>query len=94
MHETDNRHLPRWRAPADVDDMRRYQTRAVKSAERLLYDAYERGDDDTALKAVTRLTQAVQCYLKVLQVHDLEERVEALEEQMQSQPATNGIRRN
>ena len=89
-----DRHLPKWRAPADVGDMRRYQTRAVKAAERLLYDAYERGDDDTALKAVTRLTQAVQCYLKVLQVHDLEERVEALETAMQSQPRANGLPRN
>jgi len=89
-----DRHLPKWRAPADVDDMRRYQTRAVKAAERLLYDSYERGDNDTALKAVTRLTQAVRCYLKVLQVHDLEERVEALEDAMQSQRTTNGLPRN
>ena len=78
-----DRHLPKWRAAADVGDMRRYQTRAVKAADRLLYDAYERGDDETALKAVTRLTQAVRCYLKVLQVHDLEERVEALEQAME-----------
>lgn len=84
-----DRHLPKWRAPADVGDMRRYQARAVKAAERLLYDAYERGDDDTALKAVTRLTQAVQCYLKVL-VHDLEERVEAPEDALRTaSPATD-----
>lgn len=74
----------------DVDDLRRYQTRSIKAAERILYDAYERGDDDMALKASTRITQAVQAYLKVLQVGELEERVKALE-QAQEQRSANGI---
>jgi hypothetical protein len=71
--------LPRWRAPIDLDSLPRYSTRAVKAAERILYDAYEAGDDDMALKAVTRLTQAVQTHLKALEAAELEERVSALE---------------
>lgn len=86
---TDN-HLPQWRAPMDGEDLRRYQTRAVKAAERILYDSYEEGDRDAALKAVTRLTQAVQCYLRVLEAHELEERVAALEEAQERREATNG----
>jgi uncharacterized small protein (DUF1192 family) len=89
----DENHLPRWRAPVDVDDLTRYQTRAVKAANRMMYDAFERGDVDTALKANTRLTQAVQTCLKVLQVGELEERVQALE-QAQEQRSTNGIMHN
>ena len=64
----------------DTADLRRYVNRAVKAAERIMYDSYERGDTDTALKAVTRLTQAAQTYLKVLEADELEARVEALEE--------------
>jgi len=71
--------LPRWRAPIDLDSLPRYSTRAVKAAERMLYDAYKRGDDEMALKAVTRLTQAVQTHLKALEAAELEERVSALE---------------
>ena len=77
--------LPRWRAPIDTDSLPRYSTRAVKAAERILYDAYEAGDDEMALKAVTRLTQAVQTHLKALEAAELEERVSALEEALNSQ---------
>jgi hypothetical protein len=72
-------HLPKWRANMDTGDLRRYVTRAVKAAERIMYDAYGRGDEDLALKACTRLTQAAQTYLKVLEADELEERIEALE---------------
>lgn len=72
--------LPRWRATLDVQDLQKRQTRSVKAAERILYDAYERGDEELALKAVTRLTQAVQTYLKVLEAAELEDRLAALEE--------------
>jgi hypothetical protein len=72
--------LPRWRAPIDLDSLPRYSTRALKAAERILYDAYEAGDDEMALKAVTRLTQAVQTHLKALEATELEERLSALEE--------------
>ena len=93
----DDNHLPKWRAPMDTSDLRRYVMRAVKTAERIMYDAYERGDDDTALKACTRLTQAGQTYLKVLEADELEERIEALEERVEEQrTAANGhaYRRN
>ena len=83
--ESDERHLPKWRANMDVSDLRRYTMRAVKTAERIMYDSYERGDTDTALKAVTRLTQAAQTYLKVLEADELEERIEALEAWQQAQ---------
>lgn len=72
--------LPRWRATADVDDLARHATRAVKAAERILYDSYAEGDRSMALKAVTRLTQAVQAHTKVLELADLADRMEALEE--------------
>lgn len=71
--------LPRWRATADVKDLARHATRAVKAAERILYDSYADGDRDMALKAVTRLTQAVQAHTKVLELADLADRLEALE---------------
>ncbi|NBB85240.1 MAG: hypothetical protein GVY12_03325 [Bacteroidetes bacterium] len=77
--------LPRWRAQIDTDALPRYSTRAVKAAERILYDTYERGDDEMALKAVTRLTQAVQTHLKALEAAELEERVRALEDALSRQ---------
>jgi hypothetical protein len=89
---TDNdQHLPRWRVPVDVDDLRRYQTRAVKAAEKIMYRAFAEGDMDTALKANTRLTQAVQTYLKVIQAHDLEERITALEEAQERQQSNGTV---
>ena len=95
--DTDGRHLPKWRANMDTGDLRRYVMRAVKTAERIMYDSYEAGDDDTALKAATRLTQAAQTYLKVLEADELEERIEALEETVEQRAAqANGhtYRRN
>jgi hypothetical protein len=88
----DRETLPKWRASMDVSDLRRYTTRAVKTAERIMYDAYDEGDTDTALKAVTRLTQAAQTYLKVLEADELEARIEALEEAVAN--SHSGIRRN
>jgi hypothetical protein len=79
--------LPRWRANMDASDLRRYVMRAVKASERIMYDAYDRGDDDLALKAATRLTQAAQTYLKVLEADDLEERIEAIEAALENQTA-------
>jgi uncharacterized small protein (DUF1192 family) len=93
----DDHHLPKWRKPIDTGDLRRYVMRAVKTAERIMYDAYEGGDKETALKACTRLTQAGQTYLKVLEADELEERIEALEETVEQRAAqTNGhtYRRN
>ena len=80
----------------DASDLRRYTMRAVKAAERIMYDSYERGDTDTALKAVTRLTQAAQCYLKVLEADELEERIEAIEERLNEREsrASVGIHSN
>jgi hypothetical protein len=76
----------------DTTDLRRYVNRAVKASERIMYDAYERGEDDLALKAATRLTQAAQTYLKVLEADELEDRIEALEKTVAN--SHNGIRRN
>jgi len=63
----------------DTEDLRRYVNRAVKAAERIMYDAYERGDDELALTAATRLTQAVRCYLEAVEATDIEDRISALE---------------
>jgi uncharacterized small protein (DUF1192 family) len=69
----------------DTTDLRRYVNRAVKTAERIMYDAYDAGDTDTALKAVTRLTQAAQAYLKVIEADELEARIAALEKWVEEQ---------
>lgn len=76
----DDWHLPEWRSPMDLDATRRRQMRAVKAAERIMYDSYERGDVETALKACTRLTQAVRCYIRVLEAQEFEDRISRLEE--------------
>jgi len=84
MAESDgDRHLPEWRAPMDLEGARRRQMRAVKTAERIMYDAYEEGDDELALTAATRLTQAVRCYVKVVEASEIEERISALESAVQ-----------
>ena len=85
--------LPKWRAPLDVEDVQRYTTRAVKAAERIMYDAYAAGDYELALKACTRLTQAAQTYLKVREAGEMEERVEALERAVEAR-STNGLHVN
>ena len=71
--------LPKWRAPLDPSDLMRYATRAVKTAERIMYDAYQDGERELALKACTRLTQAAQTYVRVVEAAELEERVAKLE---------------
>jgi hypothetical protein len=76
----DENNLPRWCKLDTVEDLRRRQMRALKTAERIMYESYENGDMEGALKAATRLTQAARCYLKTVEAHELEERVEALEE--------------
>lgn len=88
--EPEGKHLPKWRATMDTGDLRRYVTRAVKCAERVMYDAYERGDEERALTAATRLQQAARTYLKVLEADELEERIERLEEWAEGQSTTNG----
>jgi hypothetical protein len=74
----------------DVNDLRRYMTRAVKCAERIMYDAYDDGDRETALKAVTRLTQASHALLKVVEADELVARVEALEAAMEERQNARG----
>jgi len=83
--------LTKWRKLGTAEDARRLQWRAVKTAERIMYKAYDRGDEEQALKALTRLNQANQTYLKVLEADELEERIEALEEAVANSAA---VRRN
>lgn len=78
-NSSDGRHLPRWNKLDDLEDARRRQMRAVKTAERIMYDAYEEGDDELALTAATRLTQAVRCYVKVVEASEIEQRISSLE---------------
>jgi L-rhamnose isomerase len=77
--EGGERHLPRWNKLDTLEDARRRQMRAVRTAERIMYDAYERGDTETALKAATRVTQGVRCYVKVVEASEFEARIQALE---------------
>jgi hypothetical protein len=76
----DENRLPKWCKLDSVEDVRRRQMRALKTAERIMYDAYENGDTDTALKAATRVTQATRCYLKTVEADEVMDRLEALEE--------------
>jgi len=85
----EDRHLPRWNKLDDLEDARRRQMRAVKTAERIMYEAYEAGKTDLALTASTRLTQAVRCYLKVMEATDFEKRIERLEEALNADPLSD-----
>lgn len=78
--------LTRWRKAGDLEDVRRLQWRAIKMAERVAYDP--RSTRSEVLQASTRITQAVRCYLKVLEADDLLERIEALEDAFETR--TNG----
>lgn len=78
MSDEEN-HLPRWRAVGNLSDVRRLQWRAVKAAERIVYDAYEDGDREECRKAVTSLSNAVRAYMSVVEAEDLEQRIERLE---------------
>lgn len=77
---SEDRHLPRWRALDGTEDVRRRTMRAMRAAERILYDAYDRGDQETALSACTRLQQCARTYLKALEVDELESRLERVEQ--------------
>jgi hypothetical protein len=92
MSDDNTPHLPRWRALMDVGDAMRLQMRAVKAAERLMYDAYERGDREACRKAANTVTQASRAYVKMAEVHELEARVERLERlhERLTNPETNG----
>jgi uncharacterized small protein (DUF1192 family) len=68
----------RWRKPGDLPDVQRIAWRAMKLAEHVAYD--EGATKAEILTASSRLTQAVQAYLKVLEYAELEERLSALEE--------------
>ena len=89
---SEEQHLPRWRSPMAPADLMRYATRAVKAAERIMYDSYAEGDREMTLKAVTRLTQAAQMYARVVEVAELEERVAAIEASLEARK--NGIHVN
>jgi len=67
----------RWRKPGDLPDVQRIAWRAMKLAEHVAYD--DRATKAEILTASSRLTQAVQAYLKVLEYAELEERLSALE---------------
>lgn len=94
MTDDQDRHLPRWRAPMDVEDARRYQTRAIKAAERIMYEAYEAGDDAMTLKAATRVTQGVQTLIRVIEAGEIVERIERLEEIVEKQQRNGAFHRN
>jgi hypothetical protein len=78
--DSNEKSLPKWCALDSVEDVRRRQMRAVKTAERVMYDAYENGDLDRALTAATRLTQATRAYLKTVEAHEVVDRLDALED--------------
>lgn len=68
----------------DLSDARRLQWRAVKAAERLLYDQYEDGDREEARKAVTTLTQATRAYVSIVETSEMEERLENVEQALEA----------
>lgn len=67
----------RRRKPGDLAALKRVLWRAITEAEALL----ERGDAATKLKTVYALATAAGSYVRVIEAHDLERRIEALEDE-------------
>jgi hypothetical protein len=87
----EERHLPKWRKLDGVTDARRRQMRAVRTLEKVMYEAFERGDTEEARKAAAVLTNAVRCYLSAVELDELEGRLEAVENAVEVQKS---VRRN
>ena len=68
--------LTRQRKPGTIDDALLIQWRAIKAAETALYSA---ADEPTVLRSVHAITQATTGYAKLLEAHQLEEHVAAIE---------------
>ena len=72
--------LKRQRKPGTIEDALLIQWRAVKAAEQGLYAA---PDVPGVLRAVHAITQAAAGYSKLLEAHQLEDRVSAIEEALE-----------
>ena len=84
--------LKKWRALDSREQVQMRVMRALKTVETIMYA--EHTPDEERRKCATTVSQLARTYLKCLEIGDLEERVEALEDAMQSQPTTNGLPRN
>lgn len=69
--------LRRWRVLDDVEGLRRRVTRALRTAEEIML--HEGTETSVRLKACTVVQQTARTALKLLEVDELEARVEALE---------------
>lgn len=79
--------LRKWRKADGLEKLRMRVHRALRTAEKVMYQAGREGDRSDALRAATVVQQTARTYLKVLEVDELEERVEALEQAYEN---TNG----
>jgi len=84
--------LKKWRALDSREDVQMRVMRALKTVEAIMYADHT--PDEERRRCATTVSQLARTYLKCLEVGEYEERITALEEQMKSEPATNGIRRN
>lgn len=89
VDETLSKPLRMWRKPGDLDDLRMRQWRALRAAERVMYD--DKSTRSQVISAVHAMTQASRAYIKVVEVHELEERLEAVEKALENQQM---VRRN
>jgi hypothetical protein len=74
--------LKQWRKLDDTEDTARRVMRAMRTAEAIMYASHT--SDAMRLKAATVVQQTARTYLACLEAHELEARVEALEEAMQA----------
>ena len=80
--ETLSKPLRKWRKPGELDDLKMRVWRAVRAAERVMYD--ERSTRSEVLKAATTMQQSARTYVSILEADDLLERIEALEAGLES----------
>lgn len=84
--EKKRKKLRRLRKAGTLDDARLTLWRAIKAAEAIMYR--EGQDEDRILKCVHALNQAASGYAKLLEVGELEARIEEVEAAMKARAAS------
>ena len=74
----------RKRTPVSLDEMRRSMTTALYELERIYFD--ESNDVDQRIRAINALSSLANSYSRLTELHDFEQRIQKLEQNMQ----TNG----
>ena len=76
------------RAQGDLTEARKRLWRAIEMADACMMDAAAGDDRSGVLKAVHATTQAVSAYARVVEVGELESRLESLEAALAARPKT------